>query len=828
MIETSLNQIIGVIDGRRLNSPLHFEDEKLFSISVDSRTVFDPKTALFFAVVGDRHDGHAFIDDLYQKGVRAFVISDVNIDTSNYDDAAFIQVGDTLSALQSMAAWLRKQFNYPVLAITGSNGKTIVKEWLFDIIQIKRIVRSPKSFNSQVGVPLSVLNMNADFDMAMFEAGISMPNEMQRLAEVLYPTFGIFTNIGDAHQENFENLEQKIDEKLLLFESCKSLIFCEDDLMVKSRILRKFEKASIELLPWSITNKKADLYFSLNKTANKTIFSFYYEGKVNELWIPFVDDASIENAAHCLAFLISQNLVDDQAVAAFAQLQAIAMRMELKDGINNCSLINDYYNSDINSLEIAIQFLNQQTTSSGRKKTIILSDIKQTGLSSKKLSREVSKLLKQNRIDRFIGIGPEFMKYPYLFKNASFYSDTKSFLSDFDQSDFSNESILIKGARTFHFERISSVLQKKYHQTILEVRLHEMVENLNSYRALLKPETKIMVMVKAFSYGSGTVEIARMLQFQKVDYLAVAVADEGLELRQAGIETPIVVMNPEAHSFETMIEFRLEPNIYSKQLLDEFTHAADKMAVRNYPIHLKIDSGMHRLGFSDRSEFDEVIHSIKSSQSLRLKTAFSHLAASDEAIHDDFTVEQFNRFKKMTDIVEMDLDYSVDFHLLNSAGIERFPQFQENMVRLGIGLYGVSLGAAVQSRPVAHWLTTVSQVQNVKLGETVGYSRKGIVDTVREVAVVPVGYADGYRRTFGNGNAKVWLCDQEREVSTIGNICMDMTMIDVTGLNVKAGDSVELMGSHIQLTKLANWAETIPYEILTGISQRVKRVYVQE
>ncbi len=827
MIEVSLNQIADILEGKLQSFNNAAEDFKITSVSIDSRTVVDSVHTLFFAIVGERNNGHNYIEELYLKGVRSFVISDKAILTDNFSEASFVIVSDTLQALQNFAAWVRKQYHYPVLAITGSNGKTIVKEWLFELLQNRKIIRSPKSYNSQVGVSLSVLNMTNQSDLAIFEAGISKPGEMEKLAKVLMPNIGIFTNIGDAHQENFDDVEQKVEEKLKLFETCERLIFCLDQKIVPNKIQHKFKKTSTELLGWSFEKENTDLFFKIEKKRNTTKFNFQYKGKKYRLKIPFADDASIENAAHCLAFIISQNELSTEVLDAFGNLQPVAMRLELKEGINNCTLINDYYNSDINSLGIALQFLNQQTTSS-KKKTVILSDIQQTGMDEKELIKEVSNLIHLNKVDRFIGIGEVFERNKDFLSIADMFETTNEFLSNLRNDDFTNESILIKGARSFHFERISAALQKKYHRTRLEIRLHEMIENLNSFKSLLKPSTKIMVMVKAFSYGSGTVEVAKMLQYQKVDYLAVAVADEGIELRQAGIETPIVVMNPEAHSFETIIEFRLEPNIYSEELFVGFETVAQKLAVRDYPVHFKIDSGMHRLGFCDGNEFENVLNRISTSSTLKVKSAFSHLAASDEAKHDRFTQEQYDRFKELSGKLREKLSCKFDKHILNSAGIERFPELQMEMVRLGIGLYGISSASRITCKPIAHWMTVVSQVRTVGPGETIGYSRKGNVDSAREIAVIPVGYADGYGRRFGNGNARVWMSSQEVEAPTIGNICMDMSMIDVTGLGVKAGDPVELMGEHIHLSKLAKWAGTIPYEILTGISQRVKRIYVQE
>ncbi|MGQ7868055.1 bifunctional UDP-N-acetylmuramoyl-tripeptide:D-alanyl-D-alanine ligase/alanine racemase [Sunxiuqinia sp. sy24] len=826
MTQFSIDKIAAVIGGA-LRSVRAVEHGFISSLSIDSRALVDPDLCLFFALVGDRHDGHQYVRELYEKGVRSFVVSVLPADDSSFRGANFIEVKDTLKALQQLAAFVRREFQFPVLAVTGSNGKTIVKEWLFDLLQHEfRILRSPKSYNSQVGVPLSIWNMQGDADLGILEAGISKPGEMNKLAALISPEIGLFTNIGDAHQQSFSSMEEKVLEKLQLFEGAKRLVCRRDQELVFKLASEKFVSTGTRVFSWSTNGLEADIAFVVSTKQQFTQLLFEWNGTNYTVQIPFGDEASLENACHCLALICAEGWLSDSVIRGFESLQAVAMRLELKQGVNGCTLINDFYNTDINSLEIALQFLNQQTSSSDQRKTVILSDIKQSGFAPYQLYTEVNRLLKLNQVSRLIGIGPMIHEHQSVFQMpAQFYNSAREFAAHMKSEDFSRELVLLKGAREFRFESLASLLQKKYHQTQLEINLNTLVDNLNSFRAVIKPETKIMVMVKAFSYGSGTVEIARALEFQKVDYLAVAVADEGIELRQAGIETPILVMNPEEHSFDAMIEYRLEPNIYSLSVFQKFNRVAANSAVSSYPVHIKLETGMNRLGFSDATELATIAVQIQREEILRVQSVFSHLAATDEPLHDAFTRKQYERFRELADVVVSKQKNKVIRHLLNSAGIERFPEFQMDMVRLGIGLYGVA-AAAIDVRPIACWTTAVSQVKKVVKDETVGYGRKGRVSQPTKIAVVPVGYADGYDRRFSNGVGQVWV--NGVRVPVIGNVCMDMTMIDVSGVDVEAGDLVELMGEHIRLKELANWANTIPYEILTGISQRVRRVYSQE
>ena len=820
------SQIASIVGGEY--RPNDFSSDKLISfISIDSRTIFDPQSSVFFALKTERNDGHRYLLDVFDQGVKAFVVSELPHNFFNYDYCTFIVVPDTLKALQKLAAWHRSQFHIPVVGITGSNGKTIVKEWLFDLLNNRSVLRSPKSYNSQVGVPLSVWNLRPDYELAIFEAGISKSGEMINLFEIIRPTVGILTNIGEAHQENFKSLQEKLQEKLLLFQSCQTLIYCKDQPLVHAEISNGQFIPEGKALGWSFEDKTSDLYFRKVEVEDGVEINAEFECKKYTVGLPFQDAASLENAGHCLAFILSQHYSTDSVLNQFLHLQPVAMRLEMKEGINNSLLINDYYNSDINSLQIALGFLNNHARLPYLGKTVILSDIQQAGIPDEQLYTEVARLLQLNKVNHLIGIGSGLRKYSDLFeKSSTFFESTDQFLESVQPDQFRQECILLKGARDFHFELISSVLQKKYHQTVLEIDLNAMIGNLNLFRSLILPGARIMIMVKAFSYGSGMVEIARILQYYQVDYLAVAVADEGIELRQAGIDLPIVVMNPEEHSFENMIEFRLEPNIYSEEIFDSFRKALQQHAVVRYPIHLKIDTGMHRLGFDSAEKIEALVYALDAQDEMVVRSVFSHLAGADEAAHDEFTRSQIERFKKLSALITEKSPYPIFRHILNSAGIERFPEFQFEMVRLGIGLYGVSSSGNQEIKSISRLKTSISQIRKIEAGETVGYGRKGITTRNSEIAVLPIGYADGYDRRFSNGVGNVFVKGQIAPV--IGNICMDMCMIDVTGLQVAVGDEVELMGEHILVSDMAETIGTIPYEILTGISQRVKRIYLQE
>jgi alanine racemase len=800
------------------------------NLLIDSRKIITAENSLFFAIKGERNDGHVFIHDLYEKGVRSFVISTLLVNRSAYADAVFILVKDTLFALQVLCAYHRNRFHIPVIGITGSNGKTIVKEWLFQLLrEDKNIVRSPKSFNSQVGVPLSVWQMNEDNDLAIFEAGISKPNEMNLLQQIIQPTIGLITNIGQAHDENFENQKHKVAEKLKLFSHAEVLIYCKDYLLINDEINNTRLFPDLKAFTWSRKSRADLLVGRIAKAASDTEIQAVFKNDFIRIHIPFTDEASIENAIHCWAMMLYLGYENELIAERMKLLSPVAMRLELKEGINNCSIINDSYNSDLGSLSIALDFLNQQKQHP--KKTLILSDILQSGRNEENLYKEVAEHIHKKGISRLIGIGEAISRQAHLFDiEKSFYNSTADFLQNYNNSLFRDETILLKGARAFGFEAISKVIQQKAHETVLEINLNAVVHNLNYFRSRIKAETKIMAMVKAFSYGSGSFEIANILQFHRVDYLAVAYADEGIELRKAGITLPIMVMNPEEQSYDSMIQYNLEPEIYSFRVLNMFEETlkrSERNLNKQIAIHIKLDTGMHRLGF-EQEDVNELIVRIKNNKQLKIKSIFSHLVATDESEHDEFTWQQVRKFTEMSESIQSHLDYPVLKHILNSAGITRFPDAQFDMVRLGIGLYGIGVNPSEQAhlQNVSTLKTSISQIKNIPVNETIGYSRKGVLKRDTKVATVPIGYADGLSRKLGNGNGKMIV--KGKSAPIIGNVCMDMCMIDITDINANENDEVIVFGEAYPIAEVAKDIGTIPYEVLTSVSRRVKRVYYQE
>lgn len=796
----------------------------------DSRKVVNADQSLFFAINGDRHDGHDFIAYLYAEGVRNFVVTDEEAFKS-LPEANYCITGDPLKAMQDLAAYHRQQFMIPVIGITGSNGKTITKEWLFQLLREDyHIVRSPKSYNSQVGVPLSVWQITEEHNLGIFEAGISMPGEMQKLEKMIRPTIGIFTNIGQAHDENFNNHQEKIREKMQLFRNTAKLIYCKDYVLIHDEITSGPNALpATSVFTWS-RKSKADLQVGrIQRKEHEASIQAIWKNQFISIRIPFTDDASIENAIHCWALMLFLDIAPEIITQRMEMLSPVAMRLEMKDGLNNCSVINDSYNSDLGSLTIALDFMNQQKQHTRR--TVILSDILQSGRDESSLYQEVASLLQHKKVDRLIGIGEAISRQQEHFHlERSFFKDTDEFLRDLNYSSFNNETILIKGARSFGFERISKSLQQKAHETVLEINLNAVINNLNLFRSRLKPDTKLMVMVKAFSYGSGSFEIANVLQFHRADYLAVAYADEGIELRQTGITLPIMVMNPEEQSFDAMISFRLEPEIYNFRILNQFTDALKRTShvqTTRFPVHIELDTGMKRLGFEE-SEINELIIRLKNNKQIKVASVFSHLVASDEPRHDAFTLEQIERFTRMSNLIQSHFNYPVLRHILNSSGILRFPQAQFDMTRLGIGLHGIASTPQEQRmlQMVATLKTTISQIRSVKAGETIGYSRNAKAQHDMVIATVGIGYADGLSRRLGNGKGKMLVNGQFAPI--VGSICMDMTMIDITGLSAREGTEVIIFGQDYTIIDLAQQMDTIPYEVLTGISGRVKRIYFHE
>lgn len=822
MLNYSLGSISKVINAKLIgNSNLLVN-----SIIIDSRKVVASANSLFFALVGDQHDGHNFIGELHSKGVGLFVVSAINNFPELYPDASFLQVENTLVALQQLAKYHREHFHYPVIGITGSNGKTIVKEWLAQLLaHDRRVVRSPKSYNSQVGVPLSILEMSPNFDLAIFEAGISKPNEMNKLQAIISPEVGIFTNVGSAHQENFKSLESKASEKMMLFASSKALIYCKDHDLIDSLASEQAAKSDLHLFSWGRSINSDIVLQGARKTDSRTIISVNFQDKHVEFVIPFTDSASIENALHSLSAMVYLGADIEVVAQRMETLMPVAMRLELKEGVNGCTIINDSYNSDVGSLSIALDFLAQQRQHPAR--MLILSDILQSGLKPDQLYQEVAKLIKEKGVDKTICIGQVISRYKEYFPLSTvFFERTQDFLDADLRQSFSNTAILLKGSRPFHFEKISSLLEQKTHRTLLEINLDALVHNLNYFKGLLKPSVKVMVMVKAFSYGSGSHEIANLLQFHRVDYLGVAFTDEGIALREAGITLPIVVLNPEFGSHDLMMEYNLEPELFSINSLNDFASSAHKQGVTNYPVHIKIDTGMHRLGFEGR-DIPVLIDRLKEIRSLKVQSIFSHLVATDDTKHDDFTQNQIDRFINISQDVSVAIGYKPMLHILNSAGIERFPNAQLDMVRLGIGLYGVSAVHQLNLQNVSSLKTFIAQLRDVPADETVGYNRRGILTRESKIATLPIGYADGLNRRLSNGQGKVMI--NGVLVPIVGNISMDTCMVDVTDIQkVEEGDEVVVFGENPTIIDLAKAMDTIPYEVLTSISRRVKRIYIQE
>jgi len=811
--------------------PKKFGDILVKDILIDSRRLISAENCLFFALVTNRNDGHKYLGELYEKGVRLFTVSKLPKDHTSFANATFFVVENTLTALQKLAAWHRNQFDIPVIGITGSNGKTIVKEWLYQLMsEDKNIVRSPKSYNSQIGVALSVWQINRENDLAIFEAGISEPEEMKKLQAMICPTIGLFTNIGEAHGENFINIKQKVGEKLNLFTKVDVLIYNIDQKDLQDVIIRSEILNNIESFTWG-KGEECNLQIFEKQLNNKqTLIKGRFKNADISIKIPFTNEASIENAIQCWAVMLylgySPELIDQR----MHMLMPIAMRLELKAGTNNCTIINDSYNSDFNSLSIALDFLNQQNQHLN--KVVILSDILQSGRNEVDLYTEVAELIRKKGVDRLIGIGPSISRQKELFTGIekSFFETTGDFLSAYPFASFSSQSILLKGARIFEFESISRLLQQKVHETVLEINLDALVENLNYYRSVIPKGTKIMAMVKAFSYGSGGFEIANILQFHNVDYLAVAYADEGVELRKAGINIPIMVMNPEEYAFETMIKNQLEPEIFSFRALNLLEKTISQNAIPvNKPVkvHIKVDTGMHRLGFVEH-EIDELIERLKNNPLIYVQSVFSHLAASDKPDFDDFTQEQVTLFQRMGTKIAGAFDQKVLLHILNSAGINRFPKAAFDMVRLGIGLYGIA-----SSKPDRGKLTNVTtlrseivQIKTIHQKESVGYDRSFVADKETQVGIVSVGYADGLMRNLGYGKLSLFVNGKPAPI--VGSICMDMCMIDITDIEAKEGDEVIVFDGGHPVNRLAEIAGTIPYEILSRISRRVKRVYFHE
>ena len=810
-----MNEIAEIINGT-LHSGIPVE---IMEYSIDSRSVVTPEHTLFFALTGNNHNGHDYIRTLYSDGMRAFVISEFREEFNQLTGANFIVVENVLTALQQLAAHHRQHTQAEVIGITGSNGKTVVKEWLYQLlVNDHAVYRSPRSYNSQVGVPLSLLGIDPKTEIAIIEAGISLKGEMQHLQQMIQPTIGIFTHLGDAHGENFASKEEKLAEKAQLFTSCQWVIGQTGEALeyIKTRV-----PSTTSFLLWG-EDPKADIHVkTMNIALGHREVQVTFGNKHFILDIPFPDIASYENCMNAVSILLLKQYSPNVIISRVQQLSAIAMRMEIKDGINNCTLVNDYYNSDPSSFQLALNILATQDAS--KERVVILSDFMDTGKSGDDLYPSIAETLRQANISLFIGIGKHLSEHRHDFAaNSRFYEDTEHFLRQEERDNFNNQIILIKGARAFQLEYIAGFLQKQSHSTILEVDLDAMVHNLNHFRSLT--DAHIAVMVKAFSYGSGSREIASLLQYHRVDYLMVAFADEGIELRAAGITIPIAVMNPEREAFDNMIMFNLEPEIYALDILEDFNQALNKHGIKRFPVHIKLNTGMNRSGFDDQ-DIPQLLEFFGTERSVYIRSIFSHRAGSDETMHDEFTLGQIHLFERMTERIQTQFNYKIWRHILNSAGIERFPQYHFDLVRLGIGLHGISATNA-QLQAVSSFKTYISSIRNVPEGQSIGYGRKSYTTRPSRIAVIPVGYADGLNRHLSNRAGNVFV--KGKRVPIIGNICMDTCMIDITDTDATIGDEVEIFGKHIPVSELAEQLGTIPYEILTGISFRVKRVYYKE
>ncbi|MEM9416876.1 MAG: bifunctional UDP-N-acetylmuramoyl-tripeptide:D-alanyl-D-alanine ligase/alanine racemase [Bacteroidota bacterium] len=820
---TNFSQLPTITGGTVLQ---YITERPIGPLLLDSRKLPLDPNGLFFAMKGQHHDSHQFIPTVYEQGIRQFVVEQGDEATYQHlPEANIIQVASSINALQQLATHHRSQYQLPLLAITGSNGKTIVKEWLSQLLALKyTVVKSPKSYNSQIGVPLSIWLINATHEYGIFEAGISLPGEMARLATILQPTAGIFTNIGPAHDEGFATRQQKLQEKALLFKDCQKIYYCLDHAPIHQVLTTHYDdKAMLVTWSWHQLAATYQVQKQLLPTANQTELTITTQRQSHTFILPFQDDVSIENAVHCIIFLLHEGLAPSLLQPALLKLRAVPMRLTLKQGVNGCQIIDDTYNNDLVGLQIALDFMDQQKQAA--KKTVILSDLLQTGVAPDQLYPQVAQLLQDKQVDRLIGIGEEISAHAAAFiaLDTQFYKHTASLLQAETQHQVNNELILVKGARPFGLERIVDQLQQKIHSTVLEVDLSAVAHNLNFFRSKLTPGTKLMAMVKASAYGSSSFEIPHLLQYHRVDYLAVAYPDEGVSLREHGITCPIMVMNPTPESFEQLIAHDLEPEIYSLKLLRalaDFLKTSSKQA----NIHLKLETGMHRLGFV-ADEFNTLIQLLQETPALQVVGIMSHLAASGEYEHDHYTHQQFNLFAKLADQLEQALGIHTIKHLLNSSGILRFPNYQLDMVRLGIGLYGVGVDQDVQPQlQVANTLrTVVSQLKTVPPGATIGYSRQGRAQKSMQIATLAIGYADGFSRALGNGNGSVWIKGQL--APTVGNICMDMCMVDVTDISVAEGDEAIIFGPERPIVEVAAALNTIPYEVLTNVSERVKRVY---
>ena len=820
----TIEKITTLIGARRVGE----SEAQIGWLLTDSRSLCFPEATLFFALSSARNDGHRYVGDLYRRGVRNFVVSHLPQSINDYPDANFLVVMSPLEALQRLAERHRDEFDIPVVGLTGSNGKTMVKEWLYQLLSPSMVVtRSPRSYNSQIGVPLSVWLLDTQSEVALFEAGISQPGEMAALSDIIQPTIGVFTSLGDAHQENFRSLEEKCMEKLQLMLHAATVVYDTDDQVV-GRCLRKSGYAG-EKLGWSLTDPRAAFFVERQESdANGVTVTYRFRDAAGSYHLPFIDEASVKCSYACAVVALHLGIDAEQLDERMRLLEPVAMRLEVKEGQRGCTLINDSYNSDVNALDIALDFMARRPDSKGRRHTLILSDICQSGDNPEALYHKVSELAVKRGVDQLIGVGQTISSQAAAIevKEKYFFNDVTQLIGSKVFASLHDEVILIKGARPFGFDQLTELLEQKVHETILEVNLGAVVENLNYYRSFLKPTTKMVCMVKADAYGAGAVEVAKTLQDHRVDYLAVAVADEGVTLRKAGITSNIIIMNPEMTAFKTMFDYDLEPEVYNFRLLEALVKAAEKQGITGWPIHVKLDTGMHRLGFDPEKAIDSLVHRLKHQTALIPRSVFSHFVGADSDDFDEFSAKQFECFERGSKALQAAFDHKILRHIDNSAGILHFPERQLDMCRLGIGLYGIDSRDNHILHTVSTLKTTILQLREVKKEDTVGYSRKGTLQRDSRIAAIPIGYADGLNRHLGNGHC--YCLVNGKKAPYVGNICMDVAMIDVTDIPCQEGDMVEIFGEQLPVTVLSDALDTIPYEVLTGLSSRVKKIYYQD
>lgn len=807
---SDIAQVLGATE-----SILGCPEATVSTLLIDSRSLSLPSETLFFALRTSMGNGHKYVSDLYDHGVRNFVVESLADISEERRDANYLVVNNTLIALQMLAAYHRHRFeSLPIIAITGSRGKTRVKEWLNQLLSPDyRIVRSPRSFNSQIGVPLSLWNIDDDTTLAIIEAGISTTGEMASLQAMIAPTMGVITNVGDEHDEGFSSIEEKIREKARLLQDCKQCIYCGEDQRIKDAI------PSLTQLEWS----------QQDDTAGKTTITYTIDGEHHKATVPFTAPVDIENAVTCLGVLLTLGITPETIAQRMALLTYVATRINVIEGVNNCTIIEDGYTSDLNSLAPAIDFVARRTGS--RPNTVIMSDLMDSAPGYDEITyKRVAKCLTDRKVSRLLAIGPTMCKYAPLFGdiNAKFFESTAQFVSEMSQGDFEDETVLVKGAPGFDFDQVMELLEAKRHQTVEEVDLNALAHNFKFFKSLIKPTTKTVAMVKASGYGAGSYEVAKTLQDRGADYLAVACQDEGVELRMTGITMPIIVLNPQVVNYKAMFTYNLEPEVYSLEECMELIREGEKCGVKDFAVHIKIDTGMHRLGFT-LEQLPALIELLKGQDVLKPTSVFSHLCVADEPSQDDYTMQQLAYFDKCTQELQSHFDHHLLRHILNTSGIVRFPQYQHDMVRIGVGLYGIKTvmdGSEDALQPVSSLKSVIISIKEWPAGTTIGYGRHGVLTRDSRIATVTIGYADGLDRHLGNGNICMWAGG--KRCPTVGNVCMDAVMLDITDTDCKVGDIVEIFGNHIPVEELSDARGTIPYEILTSVSPRVKRVYYRE